>query len=164
MVHGVDSPSLAPMTQPSPSVSLRPVDAGNWRAVAALTVAPGQDAFVAAPTHYLALCAYEDVWKPLAVHDEEGAVVGFLMWGIDDEDGSCWLGGVIVDAASQGRGLGRAAMAQALATLHPREDEAGFALAYHPQNTVAEGLYTSLGFVETGETDDDEVVARRRPA
>jgi diamine N-acetyltransferase len=102
------------MTQPGPSVSLRPVDAGSWRDVAGLTIAPGQDAFVAAATHYLALCAYEDVWNPLAVHDEEGAVIGFLMWGIDDEDGSCWLGGVIVDAAHQGRGVGRAAMVQAL--------------------------------------------------
>ena len=152
------------MTQPGPSVSLRPVDAGSWRDVAGLTIAPGQDAFVAAATHYLAVCAYEDVWNPLAVHDEEGAVIGFLMWGIDDEDGSCWLGGVIVDAAHQGRGVGRAAMAQALATLRPRDEDDGFALAYHPQNTVAKGLYASLGFVETGETDDDEVVARRRPA
>ena len=31
-------------------------------------------------------------------------VVGFLMWGIDDADGSCWLGGLLVDAAHQGRG------------------------------------------------------------
>lgn len=60
------------------------------------------------------------------MHDEEGAVIGFLMWGIDDEDGRrCWLGGVIVDAAHQGRGVGRAAMAQALATLRPRDDDAG---------------------------------------
>ena len=152
------------MTQRGPSVSLRPVDAGSWRAVAGLTIVPGQDAYVAAATHYLALCAYEDVWKPLAVHDEQGAVVGFLMWGIDDEDGSCWIGGVIVDAAHQGHGVGRAAMLEALTTLEPRDDAAGFALAYHPQNTAAKGLYSSLGFVETGETDDDEVVARRRPA
>ena len=49
-----------------PVVTLRPVDAGSWRDVARLTVAPGQERFVAAPTYYLALCSYGDVWRPLA--------------------------------------------------------------------------------------------------
>jgi diamine N-acetyltransferase len=148
--------------KPRPTVTLRPVDAGSWRDVARLTVAPGQERFVASPTYYLALCAYGDVWKPMSVNvagtDE---VVGFLMWGIDDADGSCWLGGVLVDAAHQGRGVGRAAIVEALRALRPRDRSAGFALAYHPDNTVARSLYASLGFVETGEVDDDEVVARR---
>ena len=34
-------------------------------------------------------------------------------------------------------------------------------LSYDPENTVARRLYTSLGFVETGERMDDELVARR---
>jgi len=34
------------------------------------------------------------------------------------------------------------------------------ALSYRPDNTVARGLYASAGFVETGEMEDDEVVAR----
>jgi diamine N-acetyltransferase len=83
------------------------------------------------------------------------------MWGIDDEDGSCWLGGILVDAAHQGRGYGRAAVLEALAVLGERTSATGFALSYQPANEVARGLYVSLGFVETGEVDDDEVVARR---
>jgi diamine N-acetyltransferase len=146
---------------PRPTVSLRPVDAGSWRDVARLTVAPGQERFVASPTYYLALCAYGDVWQPMSVNDaRSGAVVGFLMWGIDDADASCWLGGVLLDAAHQGHGVGRAAIVEALRVLGPRSRSAGFALAYHPDNTVARSLYASLGFVETGEVDDDEVVAR----
>jgi diamine N-acetyltransferase len=147
-----------------PVVTLRPVDAGTWRQVAALTVAPGQERFVAAATYYLALCAYGDVWHPLSVHDADDRVVGFLMWGVDDEDGSCWLGGVLVDRSYQRRGLGRAAVVEALRTLRPATDAAGFALSYRPDNEVAKRLYAGLGFVETGEVDDDEVVARRRPS
>jgi diamine N-acetyltransferase len=147
--------------KPRPTVSLRPVDAGSWRDVARLTVAPGQERFVASPSYYLALCAHEDVWQPMSVHDAgSGDVVGFLMWGIDDADGSCWLGGVLVDVAHQGRGVGRAAVMEALRVLRPRRSGAGFALAYHPDNTVAKSLYAGLGFLETGEVDDDEVVAR----
>jgi len=88
----------------TPVVRLRPVDAGSWRDVAALTVAPGQERFVAAPTYYLALCAYGEVWRPMSMHDVDDRVVGFLMWGIDEEDGSCWLGGVLVDVAQQPHG------------------------------------------------------------
>jgi diamine N-acetyltransferase len=35
-----------------------------------------------------------------------------------------------------------------------------FALSYLPRNTHARQLYLSLGFVETGETEGDEIVAR----
>lgn len=142
-----------------PLVSLRPVDAGSWRDVARLTVTADQQRFVAAPTYYLALCAYGDVWHPLAVHATDG-VVGFLMWGIDDDDGSVWLGGLLVDEAFQHRGYGRAAVRAALDELATETGRARFALSYQPANVVARRLYASLGFAETGEVDGDEVVAR----
>ena len=83
--------------------------------------------------------------------------------GVDDEDGSCWLGGILVDESRQGRGLDRAAVVEALHLLGERAGAAGFALSYHPANTPAKALHASLGFVETGEVDGDEVVARRLP-
>lgn len=150
------TPPVAP-----PDVSLSPVDAQTWRAVAALRVSPDQEEFVALPLHYLALCAYGGVWHPLAA-TVDGEVVGFLMWGLDD-DGSLWLGGILVDVGRQGRGIGRAMTRAALDLLEPQSGPAGFALSYQPANTRAAGLYRSLGFVETGEVDDDEVVARRLP-
>ena len=140
-------------------VSLRPVDAGSWRDVANLTVTPDQQRFVAAPTYYLALCAYEDVWHPLAVHGGD-RVVGFLMWGVDDDDGSVWLGGLLVDEAPQRRGYGRAAVRAAVDRLATETGRARFALSYQPDNVVARRLYADLGFAETGEVDGDEVVAR----
>jgi diamine N-acetyltransferase len=35
-----------------------------------------------------------------------------------------------------------------------------FALSYEPDNTVARRLYASLGFIETGEQEGHELVAR----
>jgi diamine N-acetyltransferase len=143
-----------------PDVTLAPVDATTWRGVAALTVAPEQEPFVASPLHYLALCAYGEVWNAMAA-TIDGEVVGFLMWGLDD-DGSVWLGGILVDLARQRQGVGRAMVTAALDRLAPQVGSAGYALAYQPANTGAAALYRSLGFVETGEVDDDEVVARLR--
>ena len=139
-------------------LTLAPVDAGTWRAVAALEVTEAQRAYVAEPAHYLALCAYGGLWHPLAVRlgDE---VVGFLMWAVDPDDGSCWLGGLLVDQQHQRRGHGRRAIEAALAMLSDEGGHRRFALSYLPDNP-ARRLYLALGFEETGETEGDEVVAR----
>jgi diamine N-acetyltransferase len=143
----------------SVNVTLEPVDASNWRAVADLEVTEEQRRFVVPVTRYLTLCAYDDgPWRPLAVRSGH-PVVGFLMEAIDPADGSYWIGGLIIDASGQRRGYGRATVAAAL--VRAREAGCGSAaLSYEPANVVAKQLYCSLGFAETGERDGDEVVAR----
>jgi diamine N-acetyltransferase len=141
-------------------VVLRAVDGDTWRGVADLEVTSAQRAFVREGSFYLALCCFGTAgWRPLAVLVEE-RVIGFLMWAVDPEDGSCWLGGVVVDLAWQGRGYGTRAVRAAIDHLADSGAHRHFALSYHPDNTVARRLYANLGFVETGEMADDELVAR----
>lgn len=140
-------------------LTLQPVNRANWRAVTKLTVSEAQQAFVAAPCYYLALCAYDQLWQPLAVMLGE-QVIGFLMWAIDPADGSCWLGGILIDQHYQGQGYGKQAVSAALDLLHTQHGHQHFALSYQPANLVAKHLYASLGFAETGEAEGDEVVAR----
>ena len=139
-------------------IMLRLVDGDNWREVANLEVTPEQRAFVAEPSYYLALCCY-DTWNPLAIYAGE-EIVGFMMWGVDD-DRSCWLGGILIDRAQQRQGYGRAAVDEAIVTLGKKTGSTAFALSYLPTNTVARRLYQNLGFIETGELEDDELVARK---
>lgn len=143
-----------------PFVTLRPVDAANWRECAEVHHSEGQERFVAPVTYYLALCAYSDVWDPLAV-EHGGRIVGFCMWGINPADDSGWIGGLVIDRDHQGRGLGRASVRAAIEFLRDKGCES-FALSYSEDNEVARGLYGSLGFIETGEREDDEIVARLR--
>lgn len=140
-------------------ITLEPVTADNWRACAALTVHPDQREFVNAVTYYLCLCHYGDTWQPLAAV-RDGEVVGFCMWGIDD-DRSRWIGGVVVDAARQRTGIGKAMIGALVERLAADPDCPNVALSYQPENKAARALYASLGFVETGELEDDEIVARR---
>jgi diamine N-acetyltransferase len=137
-----------------------PVDGANWREVADLEVEPEQRAFVMDPARYLALCCYGTAgWSPLAIR-QGGRVVGFLMWAVDPDDGACWLGGILIDRAWQRRGIGRRAVRAALTLLAERHGHRRFALSYRPENVVARRTYAALGFDETGEREDDEVVAR----
>jgi diamine N-acetyltransferase len=150
------------------NVLLEPVTAANWRDCAGLTVRADQARYVASVPYYLCLCAYGSTWRPLALV-RDGVVVGFCMYAVDG-DGSGWIGGLLVDAAAQRTGVARAAVAAPVERFEADPDCPGTALSYAPGNVAARNLYASLGFRETGETDDDgaEVVARRarsrRPA
>ena len=149
MTHGVE-------------VRLEPVTEANWRDCAALQVQPEQTAFVAPVTYYLCMCAYGSVWKPLAIVRDD-TVVGFCIWGVDDDDGSRWIGGLVIDAQVQRTGVARAAITSLIQRFEAEPGCTGVALSYAPENTAARRLYAALGFSETGETEDDgaEIVARR---
>lgn len=81
------------------------------------------------------------------------------MWAVDDEDGSVWLGGFVIDATAQSAGVGRAAV-NAFLERFAEDGQYNIALSVSPENSVARHLYSSIGFVETGEMDDDEIVLR----
>jgi diamine N-acetyltransferase len=144
----------------SGEVRLETVSSANWRAVAGVEVRRAQRRWVTDVTRYLALSRYDGTWTPLAVVAAD-TVVGFLMWAHDPDDlGSYWLGGVLIDRRHQGRGYGRDALRAAIEYLAAMPGCRNVSLSYVPGNTVAAGLYASLGFVETGEMEQDEVVAR----
>jgi diamine N-acetyltransferase len=141
-------------------MELREITADNWRAVVRIEPRGDQKRFVASVSYYLNLCHYGEVWQPVALY-EGGEPVGFAMWGYDEEDDSFWIGGLVIDAKRQGKGHGRSAMEALLDHLARQPGYREAALSYEPENTVARRLYASLGFVETDELVDDELVARR---
>ncbi|WP_323369359.1 GNAT family N-acetyltransferase [Streptomyces alkaliterrae] len=139
-------------------VTLAEVDDDNWRAVADVAPHDDQREFVAAlAARYLLLSARGGLWNSLAVL-ADGGVVGHVMWAHDAEGGAYWIGGMVVDAAEQGRGTGRAAVRALLARLASRPDCREVRLSYHPRNRAAARLYESLGFTPTGEREDEELV------
>jgi diamine N-acetyltransferase len=144
------------------SIELRDVDAHNWRACADLEVALEQRDFVSPVARYLCLCHYGDVWHPLAVYAGD-EVVGFAMWAVDPGDRSGWMGGFVIDRTRQRKGYGRATVVALMRRLLETEGCDSCALSYSPENAVARALYASLGFVETGEQEGDELVARLSP-
>lgn len=139
-------------------MTLCPVDRDNWREVAKLEVNEAQRKFVTEPSYYLALCNYGGLWQPLAIYLGE-QVIGFMMWAMDSDDGSCWLGGILIDKIYQRQGYGRRAIKAAIRMLSEQHNYRHFALSYSPDNP-AKLLYHKLGFTETDEWEDDEVVAR----
>jgi diamine N-acetyltransferase len=141
------------------TLQLAEVTAENWRDVADLEVAADQTAWVAPVSRYLCLCHYGGLWNPLAITVDD-RVVGFAMWAVDTDDQSGWIGGLVIGHEHQRQGYGRAAVLTLLERLRLEQDCSTAALSYAADNAAARALYASVGFAETGEREDDELVAR----
>jgi len=152
-------------------VELRKVTADNFRDVIKLQLAEGQDQFVAPNIYtlaeaYVALSNDTDVPMMYAIFDD-AELVGFIgMAYTRPKDGSA-LGvyemyRFMIDKRYQGKGFGRAALTKAIELLEtrPHGPASHIVTSFVPGNDVAKGLYLSLGFVETGELDEEELVAK----
>src|SRR5260370_41636825 len=140
------------------NISLAPVTQETWRAARRLAVRPDQPRFVAeyAPVVAVALAkAYlrlgDLTWAPYAI--SAGAeMVGFVALAYEPASADdYWVFHFFIDQRYQGRGYARAALERLLALVkraHPANQT--MQLVVHPENHVAQHLYTSAGFRPTG--------------
>jgi diamine N-acetyltransferase len=140
-------------------ITFRPVTRENFSAVTELKVTPEQAEFVAPNLYSLAEAYLEPTWTPLAIHAGDH-LVGFAMFGRDDETGRWWIMRYMIDARHQGRGYGTAALPGLIDLIVARHGCSELFLGYEPDNEVAGRLYARMGFLPTGEIEGGEIVAR----
>ena len=141
------------------TITLRPIDESNFIACFNLALAPEQERFVSHPIRSLAQAyVYRDQCQPFGIYDGE-TMVGYVMviYDYDEECYNIWH--MMIDKAQQRKGYGKAAMQRVLAYIRTKPFGASdtVLLTCSPENTAAMHLYTSLGFRETGRSDEDEV-------
>jgi len=143
-------------------VSLVEVTAENVHDVLALDVAPEQAGYVAANARSIAEAHFEPrAWFRAIAADDE--VVGFAMVYRDAAAGQFYVWRFMIDARHQGRGYGRRAMELLLD--EARSDGVEVAsLSVVPGDGSAVDFYRRLGFEETGDVDEGEIVMRLRLA
>ncbi len=107
---------------------------------------------------------------PFGIYEDD-TPVGFLMIGYDVDEywedapeiarGNYNLWRLMIDEKQQGKGYGKEAVKLALDYIKtfPCGDAEYCWLSYEPENKVAEELYRSFGFLETGEMDGEELIA-----
>lgn len=135
------------------------VSDANWRDIADVAPRDDQRDFVPpSAARYLLLSQREDVWHSLGVHADD-SIVGHVMWGWDDDDQMHWIGGLMVDAGEQGRGVGRAAMVTLIRWLFAKPNVTAVRLSYQPESVAVRAMYVDLGFVESDVPVEDEIMA-----
>jgi diamine N-acetyltransferase len=143
------------------NITLRDVTRDNWLECVRLKVAEDQQRYVASNAVSLAQSKYEPECVPLAVYDGE-TMVGFVMYHPEDYGLSkLWfIERLMVGQQYQGKGYGRAAMEGLIAHLKAIPGYAAILISFIPVNTAADRLYSSLGFTDTGEIEEGEIVYR----
>ena len=141
------------------TLQLQPVTRANFSAVIELTVTPEQEDFVSPNLYSIAEAYLEPTWTPLAVYAGDD-LVGFAMFGRDDETGNWWIMRFMIDTQHQGKGYGTAALRLLIDLMVERHGCDKIFLGYAPANDVAGRLYARMGFVPTGEVMGSEIVAQ----
>jgi len=142
-------------------VTLREITDENRHAVVALRVAPAQERFVGSVQDALDLAVEYPQAKPWyrAVFSGE-APVGFVMvsWNVEPQPpeifGPWFLWKIIVDARYQGRGFG-AEIVRKVAAIVRAAGATELLTSYVPETGGPAGFYERLGFVSTGEVDNN---------
>lgn len=136
-------------------VTLREITKENLWDVLSLKVAPQQEQFVASNAVSLAEAHFEPVLPWFRAVYAGDAAVGFLMMEQDTLEPTYYLWRFMIDARHQGGGYGQRALELLFA--HVRTLPNGNAL--YTSCVPAEGgpspFYEKMGFVYTGEDDED---------
>jgi diamine N-acetyltransferase len=134
-------------------VSLKEITPENFKDCINLKVAESQSSFVATNVMSIAQSKIYPTHLPFAVYDDD-EMVGFVLCGLDTDDGRYYLGRLMIDENYQGKGYGRAATLAVIERLKQVEDCKEIYLSFTPENKVAEKLYNSIGFERTGEFNE----------
>lgn len=130
------------------------IDRNNWESFLALKVKDSQRAYVPSSAESLA-AAYIKPWdEALDVYGItlEGIPVGlFYISYTPESSDNYWLGGFFIDAAFQGKGLGRRALLLILKWFEEQFPKAlELWLTVEGDNGRAKELYASCGFIPVG--------------
>ena len=145
---------------------IRPVTKDNWNELIKLKVRDDQKNFVASNLYSIAEAQFgfeeEGHWYLSAFGlYADNEPVGFAMTGLNH--GHSRFQGLIVrlmvDERFQGKGYGRSALGSIIEWFRADERVKMVCITYESENEIARKLYASLGFGETSEFLEDEVVA-----
>ncbi|RDB43350.1 GNAT family N-acetyltransferase [Halomonas sp. DQ26W] len=146
-------------------VTLENITRENFEAVIALEVASSQRDYVADNLYSIAESSFHPTYQPRAIF-YDGKVVGFLMYESfhpHDRPPAYNIFRLMVDRRQQGRGIGHRAMQCVLDEIRAQGPFERIAICYVPTNQVARNFYASLGFQETGLSEETgEVIAEIR--
>ncbi len=135
-------------------VELREIAPENIEDVLALKVSAKQSAFVQTTAYSLAKAwAFRKTAFPFAVY-AHNTLVGFMMLGYYELKNQYTVWQFLIDERYQHKGYGTAALRLGIQFLIDRFHVREIYLGVNFQDTAAQNLYRSHGFVETGETTD----------
>lgn len=144
-------------------IELREIDSNNRTECERLSVSSEQEQYIASNTGSLDAAGNSPgIARPFAVY-ADGRMVGFTMFAFDenndDPEDKYWLWRFMIDEREQGKGYGRAALAEIIRYFRKHGADI-ITLSTKKNNKRALDLYHRFGFSENGQMNDDEAVLK----
>lgn len=141
------------------NVYLKPISDDNREICLQLKPREDQQRLVAPNANSLEKAEREPSTRPYGIYADD-TMVGFALFDeeVYPEDGSFWICRFMIDERYQGKGYGKAGLAAVINQQKSHADCTKIRISHVPDNTVANRLYKSFGFVETGEVIGGETV------
>jgi diamine N-acetyltransferase len=141
---------------------LKTITKDSWLEAISLRVREDQKNYVASNAVSLAQLNFLENFhaKGIYLGDE---MIGFTLYGIDEDDHEYWIYRMMIDEKHQGKGYGKEAVKLVIEDIRNIKDERHLTitLSYEPTNEHAKRVYEKMGFQEIeGLIIGDEQVAR----
>lgn len=135
-------------------VELKKIDKDNIDEVLELKVSTEQSDFVQTTSHSLAKAwAFRNTAFPFAIY-AHNTIVGFIILGYYELKDQYTVWQFLIDERYQHKGYGKVALELGIQFLKDSFNAGEVYLGVKFQNIIAKKLYSSFGFVETGEITD----------
>jgi diamine N-acetyltransferase len=141
---------------------LQAITKENWTKAISLRVREDQVNFIASNAVSLAQLNFLENFHAKGIFNDE-EMVGFTLFGIDEDDHEYWIYRMMIDQKHQGKGYGKQAVKLVIDDIRLMKDERHhtITLSYEPANEHAKRIYEKMGFQEVeGLIIDGEQVAR----
>ena len=136
------------------NITLREIDEHNFDEVISLKV----EKYCASNLYSMAQAKIFPDAIPLAIYNGD-TPVGFIMYGIEPRDNNeYWIDRFMIDEKFQKKGFGKQALKMVIDAIKQDKTHNKIKISTNPENMVARNLYAKLGFYETGELHDGEVL------
>ena len=146
----------------SKELKLRKIDESNFIECFNLSLGEGQDRFVSHPIRSLAQAyVYYNQCTPFGIYSND-TIVGYVMviYDYDEETYNIWH--MMIDEKYQGKGYGSIAIKLCIDYIKskPFGQSNNVILTCNIDNSIAIHIYEKIGFKDTGERDDNELVMK----
>ncbi|MCM3722672.1 GNAT family N-acetyltransferase [Solibacillus isronensis] len=141
---------------------LKTITKDNWIKAISLKVREDQVKFVASNAVSLAQLNFLQNFHAKGIYYGE-EMVGFTLYGLDEEDHEYWIYRMMIDQKHQGKGYGKEAVQLVIEDIQKMKEphHQTITLSYEPDNEHAKRIYKKMGFQEIdGLVIDGEQVAR----
>jgi diamine N-acetyltransferase len=128
---------------------LRTITKENWVKAISLRVREDQVKFVASNAVSLAQLNFLENFHAKGIYQSE-EMIGFTLYGIDEDDHEYWIYRMMIDQKHQGKGFGKEAIKLVIDDIRNIKEDRHqtITLSYEPTNEHAKLIYEKMGFQE----------------